>query len=149
MFTLGRQFPAWSSQPLGDLLLEPITLLYFDSTSSPVQWALTLGEHVEYCRSSLVWITPQFARSVCTTYLWSSHIQKQSMDQPGRVVNPARGQRKNGHFPVPVHAREFGLARRIRPSRSAPARSISILRLNLVLTHGIRPDFRGGVHFLI
>ena len=26
---------------------------------------------------------------------------------------------------------------------------ISIIRLNLVLTYGIPPEFRGGVHFLI
>ena len=34
----------------------------------------------------------------------------------------------------------------VRPSRPASARSFSILRLNLVLTHGIPPDFRGGIH---
>ena len=38
-----------------------------------------------------------------------------SMDQPGKVTNPARGQlnRENNHFPVPVRARESGLARRL------------------------------------
>ena len=63
------------------------------------------------------------------------------MDQPGKVVNPARGQlyRENGYFPVPVRAREFGLARRVRPSGPASACSFSILRLNLVLTHGFLP----------
>ena len=42
------------------------------------------------------------------------------MDQPGKVVNPTRGQmnRKNGYFPVPVRAREIGLARRVRLARS-------------------------------
>ena len=36
------------------------------------------------------------------------------MDQPGKVVNPARGQlnRENERFPAPVRACEFGLARR-------------------------------------
>ena len=31
---------------------------------------------------------------------------KQSMDQPGKVANPARGQlnTENGYFPVPVRA---------------------------------------------
>ena len=50
------------------------------------------------------------------------------MDQTGKVVNPARGQlnRENEH-------REFGLARRVRPSRPASACLLSILRLNLVL----------------
>ena len=42
-----------------------------------------------------------------------------SEDQPGKVANPARGQlnRENDFFPVPVRAREFGLARRVRQSR--------------------------------
>ena len=44
---------------------------------------------------------------------------------------------------------EIGLATRVQPSRPASAYSISILRLNLVLTHGIPPDFRGGVHLCI
>ena len=32
------------------------------------------------------------------------------------------------------------------PVPRQPASSFSALRLNLVLTHGIPPDFRGGVH---
>ena len=50
------------------------------------------------------------------------------MDQPGKVANPARGQlnRENGHFPVPVRAGEFGLARQVRPSRPVPSR-VSLL----------------------
>ena len=56
------------------------------------------------------------------------------MDQSGKVVNLARGQlnRENEYFPLPVRACSF-----------------SILRLNLVLTHGIPPDFRGGVNLFI
>ena len=36
---------------------------------------------------------------------------QKSMDQPGKVADPARGQlnRENKYFPVPVRAREFGL----------------------------------------
>ena len=73
------------------------------------------------------------------------------MDQPGKVANPARSQlkRENVYFPVPVSALEFGLARRVQLSRTASACSLSILRLNLVLTHGILPDSRGGVHLFI
>ena len=43
------------------------------------------------------------------------------MDQPGKVANSARGQlnRENEHSPVPVRAWEFGLARRVQPSRPA------------------------------
>ena len=71
------------------------------------------------------------------------------MDQQGKVTNPARGQlsRENRYSPVPVRAWEFRLAIRVQPSRPASAYSFSILRLNLVLTQGIPPDFRGGVDF--
>ena len=70
------------------------------------------------------------------------------INQPGMAANPARDQlnRKNFFSPVPVRAREFGLARRVRPSRPASASSFSTLRLNMVLTCGIPPVFRGGVH---
>ena len=73
------------------------------------------------------------------------------MDQPGNVANPARGQlnRKNEYSPVPVRAGEFGLARRVQPSRPASACSFSILGLNLVLTYGIPLEFRGSVHLFI
>ena len=73
------------------------------------------------------------------------------MDQPGEVNNPARGQlnTENEYFSVRVRAREFSLARRDRPSRPASGCAFSILRLNLVLTHGIPPEFRGGVHLFI
>ena len=51
------------------------------------------------------------------------HIQQQSMDQLGKVANSARGQlnRENEYSLVPVRAREFGLARRVQPSRPASA----------------------------
>ena len=73
------------------------------------------------------------------------------MDQPGKVANPARGQlnRENEHSSVPVRAWEFGLAGQVQPSRPASACSFSILRLKLVLTYGIPPEFRGGVHLFI
>ena len=69
------------------------------------------------------------------------------------VANPVRGQlnRENLklYFPVPVRSFEFGLLIRFQPSRPASACSFSTLRLNPVLTHGISPDFRGGVHLFI
>ena len=76
------------------------------------------------------------------------HTFSKSMDQPGKDANPARGQlnRKNKYFPFRVRAGEFGLARWVRQSRPASACSFSKLRLNLVLTYGIPPEFRGGVH---
>ena len=63
----------------------------------------------------------------------------------------ARGQlkRKNNIFPVPVRARNFGLDRRVWPSRPASVRFFSTLRLNLVVTPWISPDFRDGVHLLV
>ena len=73
------------------------------------------------------------------------------------ITNPAHGQlnRETVFSPDPVRlACEFGLARRVHPSRPVPSRvsltcSFSILRLNLVSTHGIPPDFRGGVNLFI
>ena len=46
-----------------------------------------------------------FTSHVCM-YLWSSLIQEQSMDQPGKVANPACGQlnKENVYFPVAVRA---------------------------------------------
>ena len=68
------------------------------------------------------------------------------MDQPGKVANPARGQlnRENEYGPrtcLRMWSRETGS---VVPSRVSLL--ISILRLNLVLTYGIPPEFRGGVH---
>ena len=73
---------------------------------------------------------------------------QQSVHQPSMGANPVRAQlnRENEYFPFPARAREFGLARRVRPSRPASACSFSTLRLNLVLSHGIPPTFRDGVH---
>ena len=67
------------------------------------------------------------------------------MDQPGKVANPARGQLKlEKIFPcaracLRIWSREAGSA---IPSRVSLL--ISILRLNMVLTYGIPPEFRGG-----
>ena len=82
-------------------------------------------------------------------YVWS-HIWQNRMDQPGKVANPVRGQlnRENEYFifscprsPLRSWSRETGSA---VPSRVSLL--IFILRLNLVLTYGIPPEFRGGVH---
>ena len=68
------------------------------------------------------------------------------MDQPGNVANPARGQlNRENEYPcacLRIWSRETGSA---VPSRVSLL--ISILRLNLVLTYGIPPEFRGGVHY--
>ena len=87
----------------------------------------------------------------CLATVWINLGAFRFFFKPGKVASPARGQlnRKNEYFPVRVRAREFGLARRVRQSRPASACSSQyIIRLNLVLTCGIPPEFRGGVHLL-
>ena len=86
----------------------------------------------------------------CVMTILDGHTYSKSVDQPGKTANPAHGQlnRENNHFPVPrsrlrIWSRETGLA---VPSRVSLL--ISILRLNRVLTYGIPPEFRGGVHFI-
>ena len=76
------------------------------------------------------------------------YTYSKSKDQPGKVANSACGQlnKENQHFPV--HVRIWS---RVTDS-AVPSRVsllISILRLNLVLTYGIHPEFRGGVHLFI
>ena len=83
------------------------------------------------------------------TYIY---IYSKSMDQPGKVASPARGQlnRKKYYFPVRVRSCLIIWSR--KTGSGVPSRVsllISILRLNLVLTYGIPPDFRGGVHLFI
>ena len=71
-------------------------------------------------------------------------------DQPGKVANPAPGQlNRENVFPCPrsrlrIWSREMGA---VVPSRVSLL--IFMLRLNLVLTYGILPEFRGGVHLII
>ena len=93
----------------------------------------------------------------CTRYIYiyiymcvcryGQHFQ-QSKDQLDLVANSAHGQldKENCFFPVPVRAQESVAVRRARPFRSASARSFSILRLNMTLTHAIPPAFRDVVH---
>ena len=69
------------------------------------------------------------------------HTYSKIIDKPGKVANPARGQlnKENEYFPVRVRAKtDSAVSSRVSPL-------ISILRLNLVLTYGIPPEFRGGV----
>ena len=72
---------------------------------------------------------------------------RKRMDQPDKVANPARGQLNREipclHSRLIIWFRETGS---VIPS--CVSLLISILRLNLVLTYGIPPDFRGGVHSL-
>ena len=84
-------------------------------------------------------------------YVWPSHTSKGKDQPPGKVVNPARGQlnrQGNSFFSSPfapeIWSRETGSAVTSRVSLL-----ISILRLSLVLTYEISPEFRGGVLLLI
>ena len=75
------------------------------------------------------------------------------MDQPGNMVaNPARGQlnSEKEYTPLSAYAPENLVSRDgfSRPAPRQPAHS-PYSRLNLVLTHGIPPDFRGGVYLFI
>ena len=78
----------------------------------------------------------------CTCTVCMVITYSKSMDQPGKVANPVRGQlnRENEYFPVRVRSRlriwshETGSA---VPSRVSLL--ISILRLYLVLTSGFLP----------
>ena len=80
-----------------------------------------------------------------------THTYSKTMDQPGKVASPARGQlnRKDELFSCPrsclrIWSRETGST-----VSSSVSLLISILRLNLVLTYGVPPEFRGGVHLFI
>ena len=80
------------------------------------------------------------------------HTYSKSMNQAGKVANPARGQLNRGNeYPLVrdrsclrTWSRETGSAVSSRVSLL-----ISILGLNLVLTYGVPPEFRGGVHIFI
>ena len=83
--------------------------------------------------------------------MYGHHLEEHSIDQPCKVANLARGQlnRESDFFPCPrsrltIWSRETGSA---VPSRVSLL--ISMLRVNLVLTYGIPPEFRGGVHLFI
>ena len=81
-------------------------------------------------------------RDVC---MYGHYIYSKSKDQPVKVANPVRCQLNISlsRSRLRIWSRETGWA--IPPCVSPP---ISILRLNLVLTHEIPPDFRGGVHYV-
>ena len=97
--------------------------------------------------------SPQSLKGSCDslklhTFYGHTHIAR--MDQPGKVINPARGQlnKKKQYFPVrlrlKIWSRETGSA---VPSRVSLL--LSLLKLKLVLTYGIPPEFRDGVHLSI
>ena len=76
--------------------------------------------------------------------VWPPLVNSKSMDQAGKVVNPARGQlnRENEYSLSPL-APENLISSRDGFDSPVPRQPllISILGLNLVLTHGIPPEF--------
>ena len=72
-------------------------------------------------------------------------------DQAGKVAHPVRDQRNKEYdvSPVPVSRLRIWSHGTGSTVQSRASLLISILRLNLVLTYGIPPDFRGGVHLFI
>ena len=75
-----------------------------------------------------------------------------SKSKLGKVANPARGQlnRDNEYlFPCPRSCLRIWSRETVSAVPSRVSLLISILRLNLVLTYGIPPEFRGGVHIFI
>ena len=71
-------------------------------------------------------------------------------DQPGKVANPARGQlNREMDISLSPFAPENLVSRHGFGSPVPRQPAHSILRLNLVLTYGITPEFHGGVHLFI
>ena len=69
-----------------------------------------------------------------------------SMDQPGKVANPTRGELKREmNVALSTSAPENLVVQTGSAVPSHVSLLIPILRLNLMLTHGIPPDFRSGV----
>ena len=81
--------------------------------------------------------------------MYGHHTYSKSMDRPGKVANPTRGQlnRENEYIPVRVCACELGLARGVQQSRPASA-CLSPYSCGIVLTYGVPPEFRGGAHWV-
>ena len=83
--------------------------------------------------------------------MYGFHIfYSKSMDEPGKVANLARGKLSRGNeYFCPRSRLRIWSCETISAVPSRVSLLISILRLNLVLTHGIPRDFRGGgVHYL-
>ena len=77
------------------------------------------------------------------------HQISQEKDQPRKVAEPARGQLNRENESMSPFAPKNLVSQHGSVVPSRVSLFISILRLNLVLTYGIPPDFRGGVHFFI
>ena len=85
-----------------------------------------------------------------TVYMYACIVITYSRVQINRkVANPVHGQLNKEKFPCPRSRLKFGFARQVWPSRPVSACSFSMLTSNLVHTHGVPPDIRGGVHIFL
>ena len=78
------------------------------------------------------------------------HTYSKSVDQPGKVANPARGQLNRGK--KNICSRSCLRICSSKTGSAVPSRVsllVYILRLNMVLTYGIPPEFHGGVYLFI
>ena len=110
----------------------------------------TKESSVLLCKVELLDNSSNTSMYVCMyMYVWSLHIAEYGSTGQGCQSCSWSGEQGKLIFPCPrsrlrIWSRDTGSA---VPSRVSLL--ISILRLNLVLTHGILPDFRGDAHLFI
>ena len=82
-----------------------------------------------------MYVCTYIGRYACMHACMYNNQIKQSTEAEDGSTGPARGQlkRENECFSVPVCGLEFGVARKVRPSRPAPACSFCTRRLNLLI----------------
>ena len=84
---------------------------------------------------------------VWSGYVWSVPFQ-QSMDQPGKYSCSSTAEQGQMSFPFPCLRLRVWSSETVSAVPSCAACSLSMLRLNLSLTHRISPDFRDNTHII-
>ena len=121
---------------------EPVNL----KVERVLPWQVTINQLIRaflFPHPLLVW-----SGHVKSTGGMYSHTYSKSMDQPGQGCQSCTWSAEQGKLIFPCPRSRLRIWSRETDS-SVPSRVsllISILRLNLVLTYGIPPEFRGGVH---
>ena len=88
--------------------------------------------------------------TVSINFVWFALSAEYSKDQPGKVASPALGQLKREiTIPCPRSRVRDWFRETGSPVPSLVSPLILLIRLNMVLIHGIPPDLRGGVHLFI
>ena len=87
----------------------------------------------------------------CITVYMYGHTYSKSMDQPGTGCQSCTwsAEQRKLIFPCPRSRLRIWSSETSSAVPSRVSLLVSILRLNLVLTYGIPPEFRGGVHLFI